>query len=575
MQQIKRIPVFARLMLMGAIPLAMLGVIVGVLSYLHSRDIVKETQKTAITDTINRIDINLNVKTRQLCTLTEILGHSAQVEALLTHDEKGEELDLFSQDIVQGAKEITDVYIFEGKTLIYKAQSNAQSIPATVLSTLYDNMDEKLSEKRVRATASLYTDGQKDFVYVYVGLYDEARTLRGLLVLEVKPDLLISQILTRQTVLKGQSFFITDGEDTILSQNGSPETTFLETVLKQYHEGVRRFYVDHNISHYYVASQDNALTGWTTFTTIRDENMFPEAKSLRTYIAAVVVVAVIVFIIGLIFLANTLVQPLNRLTKAMGEVENENYDIRLENDRGDEIGVMMDGFNSMVNKIQYLIDEVYRNQLDVKTAQNKALQAQINPHFLYNAMDSLNWMLIDRGEMEISSMIVSLGQILQYAMDTTTTEVTIQEECDNIERYLQVQKMRLEDRISVRVNVHEDVNTFLVPKLTIQPFVENAIKYGVESSVRKVTVTVEAYRQDEYLYIIIDDDGRGMDEKAVEFYRSLLTQYNANVGRIGVQNAARRLQFYFKDQCVFSAHSHPQRGLRVEIRIPIDGERQL
>ncbi len=149
---------------------------------------------------------------------------------------------------------------------------------------------------------------------------------------------------------------------------------------------------------YYVCSQYNGLNGWVTFTMIPESKLFPEAGSLRQYIVALVSISISIAALCLLILSIAITKPLERLKNGMKVVQDENFELQLENDRQDEIGELTETFNYMVNRINILIKQVYQEKIAQKVAEMEALQAQINPHFLYNTLDSINWMLIDKGE---------------------------------------------------------------------------------------------------------------------------------------------------------------------------------
>ena len=130
-----------------------------------------------------------------------------------------------------------------------------------------------------------------------------------------------------------------------------------------------------------------------------------------------------------------IVKPLDQLKDGMRRAQDHDFKLRLENDRTDEIGALTDSFNCMLDRINTLVNQVYQQELAQKNAEIEALQAQINPHFLYNTLDSVNWMLIARGEMDISAVVVALGKLMQYSMDTARAMVSLEEEYRNAVSY--------------------------------------------------------------------------------------------------------------------------------------------
>ena len=139
--------------------------------------------------------------------------------------------------------------------------------------------------------------------------------------------------------------------------------------------------------------------------------------------------------------------PVKKLIEAMREVQQGNFDYRIDNKRSDEMGRLMETFNYMVFKIDMLIKEVYQEKLAQKNAELEALQSQINPHFLYNTLDTINWMLLEKKEYEISGIVVSLGEMMKYAISRSSRTVALREEIRHVSNYLLIQKERMEDKL--------------------------------------------------------------------------------------------------------------------------------
>ena len=367
----------------------------------------------------------------------------------------------------------------------------------------------------------------------------------GLIVLELDARMFGSLVLTKQKILNYQTTFLTDRSGTVL-----------------YSDSAR----------YYVCSQYNALTHWVTYTVIQEPALFPGAAPLKRYISLVVLGSAIFVFVCLLLLSMAIVKPLDQLKDGMRRAQDHDFKLRLENDRTDEIGALTDSFNCMLDRINTLVNQVYQQELAQKNAEIEALQAQINPHFLYNTLDSVNWMLIARGEMDISAVVVALGKLMQYSMDTARAMVSLEEEYRNVRDYLMIQKNRLEDRLEFTLELDETLKCFPVPKLILQPLVENAIKYGIEPSLQPGHILVRTRKTDDDIQILVKDNGCGMDEAQLTFYRRLLRNDLSGQTNIGVRNVARRLQLHFGGRCGFNVSSRPGDGLSITIRIPAQEE---
>ena len=178
-------------------------------------------------------------------------------------------------------------------------------------------------------------------------------------------------------------------------------------------------------------------------------------------------------------------------------------------------------------------------------------------------------MLIDRGELDISNVVVALGKLMQYSMDSRKSLVPLREEYRNAKDYLIIQRNRLEDQLDYELDLDEGLEEFCVPKLILQPLIENAIKHGVLESLHRCRVVVKTCRVGDRICITISDNGAGMTEEKLETYRQLLNGTSKEQENIGIRNVARRLQLHFEEQCEFTVTSTVGQGTTISLQLPI------
>ena len=346
----------------------------------------------------------------------------------------------------------------------------------------------------------------------------------------------------------------------------------LEQIVAQYRAGNRSFSFSLDGLSYYCSTQYNGLVGWYTCSFVEESNLFPGAAALRDYIILLVILCAVAAYILLWFLSRSITRPLDQLNSAMKTVQYKHLNVSLDVKSRDEIGELTESFNYMMGRIHTLVNRVYEEKLAQKNAEIEALQAQINPHFLYNTLDSINWMLIDRDELDISSVVVSLGKLMQYSMDTSSALVPLHMEYRNALDYLNIQKNRLEDRLLYELDLPSDLEDFLIPRLILQPLIENAIIHGILPSGRSGRITVRTRQEGGRLVLSVQDNGDGMEPMQLQQLRQLLSGSQES-GSIGMRNVARRLQLHFDGQCRFSVDSGPGRGTTVRLLLPMQGRR--
>ncbi len=219
----------------------------------------------------------------------------------------------------------------------------------------------------------------------------------------------------------------------------------------------------------------------------------------------------------------------------------------------------------MLTKIENLIHENYRKQLLIKDAQFKTLQAQINPHFLYNTLESINWIAQLNSQGRIAAMVQALGDLLRVSINGQKLFVTMEEEADLLRQYVLIQKIRYEERLSVTIDVGREVHPFAIPKLTLQPFVENAIKYGLESNAGQCLIGVRAELNGRFLSHSRLRQRPGDSTPLLQ--RILEGKVEARGSGLGIKNIHERLKECYAGECGLLLDVTPGGGTTVTITV--------
>lgn len=325
----------------------------------------------------------------------------------------------------------------------------------------------------------------------------------------------------------------------------------------------------------FVAFNKSTFTGWTYINIIPYNSIFQRIILLR---------GIMLLIFGLLFittiylsmrLARSLTRPIEELTLKMKRVENGEFEMADEewavSQRTDEVGILQKDFAMMVQKIDTLIKEDYTKEILIKDAQLKALQAQINPHFLYNTLDSINWLAKLNGQREIAVMVESLGNLLRSAISGKEPIITLAEEVRLLQDYLTIQKMRFGDRLRYQLDIDGEWLGLKVPKLILQPLVENSINYGLENTLAECRITVKAVSDADCLKITVTDNGPGIPEEVLE--KLAQGDFKPKGSGLGLQNIDHRLKLIFGEEFGLGISSEPGKGTTVLVRIPKGSER--
>jgi len=241
----------------------------------------------------------------------------------------------------------------------------------------------------------------------------------------------------------------------------------------------------------------------------------------------------------------------------------------------DEIGEVSQCYNQMVKEIKELIDTNYVMVLRERQSELDALQAQINPHFLYNALDSLYWQAINANSDKLAEDIFSLSQLFRLVLSQGQGVIPIAKERDLIYHYLQIQKMRFEKKLNFTIDMEEAILDYKIPKLIIQPFVENAIVHGLERTGEKGIIEMKGYLEDGYIVLEVKDNGVGMTQEQIKevFEADETKEYmSQRIGRYAIKNIKERLHLKYHDDFKLQIQSQVGVGTTVIIVIPARSE---
>ncbi|CAM4443378.1 cache domain-containing sensor histidine kinase [Paenibacillus xylanexedens] len=334
---------------------------------------------------------------------------------------------------------------------------------------------------------------------------------------------------------------------------------------------------------YIVVRQKSELTGWTlaVLTPLRETT--EGVSILRTALLVSGMIGVVLFLIMSFFLSTMITRPLIRLMRAMRSAQPGAMRPNLMVSSTMEINELNNVYNQMVYRQNELTRVVHEKEVMQSRAELKALQSQINPHFLFNTLEAFYWSLEEKGDEEMARMVVAMSRLFRYIISSSQQDewVTIADELEHAERYLQIMQMRLGDRMQWEIQLSDTVRTVAIPKLLIQPLVENAILHGIESKLGpgKISVHVNASTEENLVRIEVRDDGPGMDESRLQSVIHALhggpAVSNKGTG-VGLINVHRRLELYFGSQlgerCRLSITSKVREGTVIYFEIPMGTE---
>ncbi len=312
-----------------------------------------------------------------------------------------------------------------------------------------------------------------------------------------------------------------------------------------------------------VYSVRDGSTGWEIVRVTGQEELIQALRQQQQLRVFIIVLSLCTVMTIMFSQVTKMTGSIKRVVETMRKAGKGDLNIHVDKDptRPTEIEVIAEEFNFMMDKLK----ESTQKQKDAEIA---ALEAQINPHFLYNTLDTINWMAIDRDEYEISNMIATLAGILRYGISDSNGIVRIKDEVDWLKQYIFLQQTKLKNSFECHINVEPEIMGFPIHKLLLQPFIENAILHGFEGIDRTHKLQMDMGREGDRIVIRIQDNGCGMPAEMVREMNAGIFKKTDNKNHIGMENAITRIHMYYGGSAEVKIESRIGQGTTVRIRIP-------
>lgn len=327
-------------------------------------------------------------------------------------------------------------------------------------------------------------------------------------------------------------------------------------------------WIDTDGGRMFVNTGELPATGWRFVSLDPLSTLSVYSVAFRNMTVGVGLVALLVALALSTFIAGRITKPLRTLQRNMKQVQDGRFDIRLDVVRTDEVGQLTSSFNQMTERVQTLVNDVYKAEIIRKEAQLKALHSQINPHFLYNTLDSMNAIAMLEEVPLLSKMSRMLADMFRYSISQGDPVVPLSEELKQVKRYVEIQQIRYDYKFNLLLSVPDKLLQYRIPKLTLQPIVENAVYHGLEMIPDEGILAITAYESADGVVIEVFDNGKGIAEDELEWIRRRMREPIDYADHLGLANVQERLQLHYGSEYGISIDTIYRRGTNVVYRLP-------
>lgn len=588
-----RLNLFKRLLLSYSLIIFLPSILLTFFSYSYiSKNLVNQFLYSSDMS-LQQTSIYLDKILEEIMSSTEQIAFSDILTDILTqnesHQSMAETYAVYRSaiDIIKGALQAdaiysSDIYIKENPFFVSKKSPGNEGISLVSIESDYarklDSMLRTNQRKMLWFQRTLQKASNGELISVITGARymkntNDYKTNIGMITVNIRQETLNS-IIDHSSILPNSITFLTDfsgnllavsNEELFQKYNLSPE--LIQDKL------TRQDSLSRSRGTLLINSVSIPTSNWNLVSVLPYDEILKTSKSTRNQLLLFMLIANLLFYVATYFISRMLSQRLKNLSYRMREVRFNNYTPIPAEPGDDEINDLINSYNHMLNKINDYAESQYQLGIALKTSELNILQAQINPHFLYNTLDLLNCIAWEHGIKEISEIVSLLTRFYKLSLNKGIEMSSVKDALEQIEVYIKLQNFRFESSIKLIINIVPDLYPCRILKLLLQPIIENSIIHGIlEKEVPSGTITVDVRASDGILSFTITDDGVGMTpEKAYQLTHPLECNISgsASPAGYGIKNVIERIKLYYGDEYGLICQSRPNEGTTVLLRVPI------
>jgi two-component system sensor histidine kinase YesM len=538
----------------------------------NSKQLVTQKNKQLI----DQASLNLNTYIRNLMNISDTMYYSVIKNKDLAYDNMDKEMTLLYE---ANKDNLISIACFDGLGTL---------VAASPVGTMKEDVDVMSQDWFVQANRKienlhfstphvqdLFDDSNYRYYWVVslsrvVSLTYQGNTSRGILLVDMNfSD--IEQLFSKVNA-KGEGYvYLTDSEGEIIYH---PKQKVIYSKLMEENNKVAATYDDGSHMETFngekraVVVKTVGYTGWKIVSVTPIKEIAINLNQFKFFTIIILAVSILVIIVGNSIVSLKVTNPIRKLEDSVKDLENGDLNLDIYIGGSHEIQHLGRTINSMVNQMKLLMDDIVKEQEEKRKSELDALQSQINPHFLYNTLDSIVWMVESERYPDAISMVTALASLFRISLSKGKNIISIKDEIEHAKNYMKIQKVRFKDQFSFKVNIDPEIEEYSTIKLIIQPLLENAIYYGVESMRDEGVITVKGYQMENDIFIEVTDNGMGIPEEEQILLLTDNTRARKRGSGIGLINVHQRIKLYFGEEYGLQIKSELDEGTTIIIHLP-------
>jgi two-component system sensor histidine kinase YesM len=474
------------------------------------------------------------------------------------YDEMYWNINVWLEDVLGSKKYYDSVTLYSGKEVILH---NGLPVPA-----IHPAILEKAS--RLQGEGFWVTAPGEISYYRAIMDFDQLGRMIGVERFEINEET-IYQYYKNMNSFPGSRIFLLDSDSLVLSSTDrdliGDNLGHLDYVQKSKRLKNGFFTADIQDVKSMVLFYTIEKTDWTLVQVVPEKSFTILKTTINTILFVAITLCILFGVLFSLAQHKYMLKPLQQLRKEMMKLKDGNFNIVLTVDSKDEIGEISRGFVLMAQQLKKTINDVYLTKIKQKEAELSALESQINPHFLYNTLDSIHWLALKHKNYDVSEQIEALAEIFKHVLNKGDPYVTIRQEVNFLENYMFIQQQKYGKRIKLHIDADPDLMNYKTPKLVLQPLVENAILHGLDQVIEDGVIEVKVTRMDQGIGFVVTDNGIGTDENKIQ---QMMNSPEETKNVFALKNIDDRIKINYGQKYGLFFNSKQGVGTRVEVRIP-------
>lgn len=554
--------------------------IINLVSYYLMANTLKKNSREFVNETAKIISRDITKNLNQYDEISSSIAFDENLSSLLSGEINAYNYFIKSNKVkqklyyfTQNSKDIKSIFIYPiNRSAVIRSNSNIIYNDMNYIDNEYFKSLASNAETKLWSTSAVagYDSEGGNYLY-FLRAIPNFGTSNGLIQMQIR-EKSIFDIYKDSSFGKESTIFIIDENGYIVSHPDKKKisTRIQTSKIENINQNSGSFTTKIDGKNYMIVYNAIASSKWTLIATIPMDYIQSNNQWLLNTNLIIIMISFIFVILISVWVSSKIASPLERVGKAMERLEKGDFEVRLDYDSDNEIGKIYERYNVMATEIKNLMEVIRKEEKKKKEAYIKVLQAQIKPHFLYNTLFTIKCLASIKKQPQIEELLDSLIKLLMASISKGGEFVSVYEEIDYIKNFVLIQKYRFEDKFKVIFDISSEIQDYIVPKLILQPIIENSIVHGMDGEISFIEVKIEGRVEGEDIVFKIRDNGKGIDANKINIVLQVSESNNKNgFNGMGIKNVNERIKLYFGEKYGLYYLSNIENGTEVIMRLPI------